>query len=56
MELMFDDLMADLAEAGWFADKSFDEIPVTVEIPDEVWEVARGVESLTHELPPSSPP
>jgi hypothetical protein len=36
METMFSDLMLDLAEYGWVADKSFDEVPLSVEIADDV--------------------
>jgi hypothetical protein len=36
METMFSDLISDLAEYGWVADKSFDEVPLSVEIPDDV--------------------
>jgi hypothetical protein len=41
METMFDDLMSDLAEYDWVADKSFDEVPLTVEIPDDVLRIGR---------------
>jgi hypothetical protein len=43
METMFEDHLYDLAEVGWEADKAFDDHVVSVEVPDEVLEVAPRV-------------
>jgi hypothetical protein len=40
IESLFEDLLDDLREHGWLADKSLDDLDVSVTIPDAVYEVA----------------